>query len=268
MAKSVWIKDSGLWKRVSSVWIKDAGVWNPINVDNGPLPFGINGNQSFGGAATFVVPDRIYRLSVTCTAGYIQIREGIQGSRGGLVRAVFDVTPGETYSIRVAPGGNARGAPNTSHTGGGTGLVFGLAPSEVWLIAGAPGGAAVENPPGTSLFPGGVGGGTTGGTGGGSNGSIGGGGGGQSAGGTPNGAFLQGGDAGTLGTYYGGGGGGGYYGGGGGDGPAQWGQAGGGGSSYGTVPPGRNSNVFENTQGGALYYDSVYPAAPQILINY
>jgi hypothetical protein len=55
---------------------------------------------------------------------------------------------------------------------------------------------------------------------------------------------------------------------GGGDGPAQWGQAGGGGSSYGNIPPGRNGNVFDNTQGGALYYDSTFPSSPAIYINY
>jgi hypothetical protein len=269
MAKTIWIKDSGVWKRVTSVWTKNAGVWNQINVNNGPLPFGINGNQSFGGAGTFTVPDRIYRLSVTCNAGCMRGSYGLIGAKGGIVRAVFDVTPGEVFSIRVAPGGNSRGSSGTSSGNGGNALVFGLGPSEVWLVAGAPGGYFFENPPGSSTFYGGEGGGTTGGTGAGSGGSVGGGGGGQSAGGTPNGAFLQGGDAGSLGgSYYGGGGGGGYYGGGGGDGPAQWGQSGGGGSSYGNIPSGRNGNVFDNTQSGGYFGGENIPISPSIYINY
>ena len=274
MAKTVWIKNSGLWKRVTSVWVKDSGVWNQINVDNGPLPFGINGTQSFGGAATFTVPSRIYRLSVTCNAGCLQAPYGIIAGRGGIVRAAFDVTPGEIFRIQVATGGDSKGSANTSTSPGGNALAFGLDPGrdfivgEVWLIAGAPGGQFFENPPGGSNFYGGNGGGDTGATAGGSGGSTGGTGGGQSSGGTLNGAFLSGGSAQNSGGTYGGGGGGGYYGGGGGAGPAQWGQGGGGGSSYANIPGSRNQVVFDNTQGGAYYGGNQTPTNPSIYINY
>jgi hypothetical protein len=273
MAKTVWIKNSGLWKRVTSVWIKNSGIWTQINVDNGPLPFGINGTQSIGGASTFTVPSRIYRLSVTCNAGCIRGNYGIVAGRGGIVRAVFDVTPGEVFRIQVATGGGSRGSSGTSSGSGGNALAFGLDPGrnfnpgEVWLIAGAPGGQFFENPPGGSVFFGGDGGGNTGATANGSSGSVGGTGGGQSSGGTLNGAFLSGGDAGGS-TTYGGGGGGGYYGGGGGAGPAQWGQGGGGGSSYGNIPSGRNGNYFDNTQAGGYFGGNNTPTNPSIYINY
>lgn len=202
------------------------------------------------------------------------------GGRGGYVRGMVTVTPGQTLQINVGGAGryNAGGWNGGGNRGGGS-----------WPVPGGGGGASdVRQAPGNlsnRLVIAGGGGGpadTRGGDGGapfgadaadnsydapqqgaqgGRGGSLvaGGGGGGGFCGNGYNGTFGAGGSGGPTNGYAGGGGGGGYYGGGGGGSGCIWGGAGGGGGS---------SNVANGIVTGAQYKTGVRAGDGLVIISW
>lgn len=188
---------------------------------------------------------------------------GADGGKGGYVRAILPVRPGEGLAVAVggAGGDNGGGWNGGGHPGGGSWTVpgggggasdvrrFGDSLTRRVLVAGGGGGVA-DSRGGDGGYPAGTKGGDNGvsvaeqGAEGGYGGELtrGGWGGFGFCGSGNNGDFAIGG-TGATGTFSGGGGGGGYYGGGGGGAGCSWGGAGGGGGSSWTDP----------TMIGALY---------------
>lgn len=209
------------------------------------------GSQTFsytGGPQYFTVPAGIAQVLVEALGAQ---GDGASGGRGGAVRALLAVTPGQGLQVNVGGagallsggwnGGGNRGTSSWSVPGGGGGASDirrgGTALTNRVIVAGGGGGQA-DSAGGDGGHPWGLNAGDNG-TDPAEQGAEGGYGGTESGGGLGGfgycgsggtGSLGVGGDGGT-GTYSGGGGGGGYYGGGGGGAGCFWGGAGGGGGA-------------------------------------
>ncbi|RLM67622.1 glycine-rich protein [Halorubrum sp. Atlit-26R] len=215
--------------------------------------------------ADWTVPTGVFELDVR-----LEGESGESSNYGGLVEGTLPVTPGETFLIRVSPGGGENNASPPRAPGDGIWIARGGTAIENRLAA-AGGGGADADPPDSFGNDGGEGGANVGEDGGQDSSYFTGGRGGSQTSGGKGGLSAYDGDASGGGDPdfpYGGGGGGGYYGGGGGASDNYYAAGGGGGSNHaeGLAQVDRNERggSYRDNGDGPRVQITYEPAAPTL----
>ena len=111
---SIYVNDSGTWRRIKGVYVNDGGTWrhidNTIAVNDSGTWRDVHptGSQVLSGSSTWTVPDGVYHMKIYAAgggggaAGAYYSTAGQGGGGGGYVDGVeVECTPGSTITYSV-----------------------------------------------------------------------------------------------------------------------------------------------------------------------